>query len=290
MEEIRPGVSIIYGENKGRFPYAHSLYLEGERCALIDTGAGEALQQLSGRVDAVYLSHYHRDHVAGNSLFAGASFFIHSLDAPGVTSEEGFYRLSGLGEIGKPYWSTLKQKGFTATSLTGELGDGETINLGGLTLQVIHTPGHTPGHCAFLVEEYALVFTADIDLSSFGPWYGNLTSNLEHFQESVQKVRSLNAQLLISSHSQPVTEHIDQKLEKYGAIIEQRHEIVYRLLRQKAMTLEQLIDLKPIYRRHPDPAPVYRFFEGNMLRQHLAVLQSRGLVHYSEEEKLYEAR
>ena len=83
----------------------------------------------------------------------------------------------------------------------------------------------------------------------------------------------------------PVTEHIDQKLEKYGAIIEQRHEVVYRLLRQKAMTLEQLIDLKPIYRRHPDPAPVYRFFEGNMLRQHLAVLQSRGLVHYSEEEK-----
>lgn len=291
MEEIRPGVWIIYAENNGRFPFAHSLYLAGERPVLIDTGAGRGLLQLAGKVDHVYLSHYHRDHVRANDLFVGASFSIHPQDAPGVASAEGFHRLTGLDGSGGSYWETFNQKGFTAVPLTGEHDEGDRADLGGgLTLRVVHTPGHTPGHCAFLVEEYGLIFTADIDLSAFGPWYGNSASNLEHFQESVQKLRSLNPSLLVTSHSPPVREDIDGKLEKYGAVIEERHELVYSLLRREAMKLEQLIDLKPIYGRHREPAAVYRYFEGRMLLQHLEVLRGRRLVDYAEEEALYRAR
>lgn len=290
MEEIRPGVWIVYGENRGRFPFAHSLYLEGERRALIDTGAGKSLRQLVGKVDLVYLSHYHRDHVTANSLFAGATFSIHPLDAPGVISADGFYRLTGLERLGETYWATLQQEGFTATYAAEKHQEGDRIDLGGLTLRVVHTPGHTPGHCAFLIEEYGLLFTADIDLSSFGPWYGNDTSDLGQFQDSIQKVRSLNARMLVTSHSRPVNEGIDEKLEQYGAVIEQRHELLYGLLCRKAMTLEQLVDLKLFYGHHPEPVWVYRFFEGNMLQKHLSVLLSRGLVDYAEGEALYKAR
>ena len=290
MEEIRPGVWIIYGENRGRFPFAHSLYLAGKRRVLIDTGAGSGLLQLAGKVDHVCLSHYHRDHVRANSLFAGASFSIHPLDAPGVLSPRGFYRLTGLDGLGESYWKTFNLEGFTAAPLTGEHDEGDRLDLGGLTLRVVHTPGHTPGHCAFLVEEHDLLFSADLDLSSFGPWYGNSASSLVQFQESVQKARSLNPSLLVTSHGPPVSEDIDGKLKNYGEVIEKRHELVCRLLRRKAMTLEQLIDLKPIYGRHPEPVSAFRFFEGRMLQQHLAVLRGRGLVDYDEEEALYRAR
>ncbi|NLA27645.1 MAG: MBL fold metallo-hydrolase [Firmicutes bacterium] len=289
MEELKPGVWIIHGENRGRFPFAHSLYLEGERRALIDTGAGKGLQQLVGKVDLVYLSHYHRDHVAGNSLFAGATFSIHPLDEPGVTSEEGFYRLTGLEGFGGQYWATLKQDGFTDTCIDEKHQEGDRIDLGGLTLRVVHTPGHTPGHCAFLVEEYDLLFTADIDLSPFGPWYGNDASHLVQFQKSVQRIRSLNPRMIVASHSRPVSEDIDARLKKYGSIIEERHKLVYSLLRRKEMSLEQLVDLKPFYRHHPDPVRVYRFFERNMLKKHLAVLMSRGLVDCVEGGKIYTA-
>lgn len=278
MEEIRPGVWIIYGENRGRFPFAHSLYLEGKRRLLIDTGAGEGLQQLIGRVDHVCLSHFHRDHVAGNDLFAGASFSIHPDDAPGVASAEGFFRLTGLSRFDESYWETLNQERFTATAAAAVHNEGDRIDLGGLTLRVLHTPGHTPGHCAFLVEEHNLLFAADIDLSRFGPWYGNDRSDPGQFQQSIERVRSLNAALLITSHSRPVTEDIDGRLERYGAIIEQRHKRICGLLGTAGLTLEELIDLKPIYRRHPEPVGVYRFFEGNMLKKHLDLLIDRGLV------------
>lgn len=289
MEEIRPGVWIVHGENRGRFPFAHSLYLEGKQRALIDTGAGRDLQQLVGRVDRVILSHYHRDHVSANSLFGGATFSIHPLDAPGVISAEGFYRLTGLRAFDESYWATLNQKGFSATPVAEEHEDGDRIELGGLTLKVVHTPGHTPGHCAFLLEEHGLLFAADIDLSAFGPWYGNDSSDLEQLQKSIEKVRALNARMVVTSHSRPVQQGIDAKLEQYSAIIEQRHELLCGLLHQKEMTLEQLIDLKPIYKHHPEPEPVYRFFEGNMLRKHLSILQSKGQVEYLEGEKLYRA-
>ncbi|NLA10766.1 MAG: MBL fold metallo-hydrolase [Firmicutes bacterium] len=290
MEEIRPGVWVVYGENRGRFPFAHSLYLKGEQRVLIDTGAGRGLQQLVGKVDRVYLSHYHRDHLAGNSLFAGVPFSVHPLDEPGIASEEGFYRLTGLKGMGQQYWDTLGHKGFSATCAAERHGEGDRIDLGGLTLQVIHAPGHTPGHCVFLVEECELLFTVDIDLSPFGPWYGNESSDLVQFTESVQRLRSMKAGLVVTSHGRPVVEDIDGKLERYGAVIEERHELIYGLLRQRAMTLEQLIDLKPIYRRHPEPVPVYRFFEGMMVKKHLAVLQSRKAVECTGEEQLYQAR
>lgn len=290
MKTIGPGIRIIHGENRGRFPFANSLYLEGERRALIDTGAGRGLGRLVGKVDHVLLSHFHRDHVAANDLFAGASFSIHPLDAPGVASEKGFFRLTGLEGFGKQYWNTLKQEGFTATAVDRTHEDGDRIDLGGLSLRVIHTPGHTPGHCAFLVEEHDLLFTADIDLSPFGPWYGNVSSDLGQFQRSVQRIRSLGVRRLVTGHRGLVERDVDAELVRYGAVIEQRHERIYRLLRRRAMTLEELIALKPIYGRHPEPGPVYRFFEGSMLRKHLTFLRDRGLIGYSGGDGLYEAR
>jgi len=99
VREIRPGIWFIEGENRGRYPFAHSLYVDGEEKILIDTGAGEMLEELSGITGQVVLSHYHRDHVTRNYLFNNAKFFIHRDDAPGVESAEGFYRLSGLNQV-----------------------------------------------------------------------------------------------------------------------------------------------------------------------------------------------
>jgi len=42
------------------------------------------------------------------------------------------------------------------------LHDGEQLQLGELTLQVIHTPGHTPGHLSFYCAEGATVFVGDV--------------------------------------------------------------------------------------------------------------------------------
>jgi glyoxylase-like metal-dependent hydrolase (beta-lactamase superfamily II) len=289
MEQVNPGIWLIRAENKARFPFAHSLYLKGNCSLLIDTGAGSILKRLVGHVDQVLLSHYHRDHVMSNALFSKAAFRIHSLDAPGVKSAQGFFELSGLDRVPEEgNWRIIKQNGFTPTDLTGFIEDGQRIDLGKFTIRIVHTPGHTPGHCAFLIEEYDTVFTADIDLTSFGPWYGNPSSDLTQLQSSISRLRSLKPNLLLTSHSEPVSEDIDRRLARFAAIIDSREEALYQELLNRPKTLDQLIDLKIIFGHHPQPQQLYRFFERNMIMKHLEVMQKKGLICIRESGKHYE--
>lgn len=290
MEQIKPGVWLVAADNKGRYPFAHSLYIEGDPGLLIDTGAGYNLAQLANRVDWVILSHYHRDHVTDNALFSEASFWIHSLDAPGVESEQGFFELSGLDRaLGGDYWKMVRRSGFTVTEVTGFIEEGQRFDLGTMTVQVLHTPGHTPGHCAFLIEEFDTVFAADIDLTSFGPWYGNPTSDLAQFQRSVQRIRDLKPSLLLTSHSEPVSSGIDRRLSEYAAVIDQREEKLFQALQSAPHTLEQLIDLNIIFGRYPNLKQMYRFFEGNMVLKHLQAMEQKGLIRLRDNGELYEA-
>ena len=76
------------------------------------------------------------------------------------------------------------------------LQDGDEINLGQTKIKVIHTPGHTVGHCCFWFPEPEILFSADIDLSDFGPWYGNACSDLASLDNSLEKLEAFKPRLV----------------------------------------------------------------------------------------------
>ncbi len=278
MIEIRPKVWMIEGGNKGRYPFAHSIYVEGDENLLIDTGAGPHLEEISSKTGQVMLSHYHRDHVTFNHLFDRALFSVHNEDAPGVESVDAFFRLSGLNRIDiEAYWKTVNQATFSATKINRYLQDGDKIDLGRITLEVLHLPGHTPGHCGFLIKEYDLVFSADIDLTKFGPWYGNPSSDLEKFRQSIRRLRQLDPSVLLTGHSRPVCKNIRHKLADYESVIDQRDEAIIKIIKNKPLSLEQLTDHKVIYRRHFGQ-DLLRYFEQIMVQKHLVSLGSKELI------------
>ena len=67
--------------------------------------------------------------------------------------------------------------------------DEETIDLGSLSVQVIATPGHTPGHLSFFFPEEKILFLGDYDLTSFGPWYGDVYSSIEQTIKSIHTLK-----------------------------------------------------------------------------------------------------
>ncbi len=78
ITEIIPGLSLVAAENGGRFPFAHSFLVEGDTCALIDTGCGESVidaLQNERAIDLVIASHSHPDHTALNWKFAGKPIY-----------------------------------------------------------------------------------------------------------------------------------------------------------------------------------------------------------------------
>jgi hydroxyacylglutathione hydrolase len=122
--------------------------------AIIDPGCAadqimETVTEANAEVKYIIDTHGHWDHIGNNVAVqeaTGAAILIHQLDAPMLSDPElslaRLFRGSGNG-------------GQAARLLE----DGDVIELGELTLHVIHTPGHTPGGICLLCED--LLFTGD---------------------------------------------------------------------------------------------------------------------------------
>ena len=90
-------------------------------------------------------THGHGDHIAANGFF-GVPIFIHKLDA------------DFLHDTSRNLSADF---GFSIVSPAAErlLEDGESLKLGALNIEIIHTPGHTPGSVSIKVGD--AVFTGD---------------------------------------------------------------------------------------------------------------------------------
>ena len=79
------------------------------------------------------------------------------------------------------------------------LYDGDTIDLGNRRLKVIHTPGHSPGHCCFYEEAGGYLFSGDLIykgcLDAFYP-----TTDPIAFWKSIQKVQDLKVSSIFPGH------------------------------------------------------------------------------------------
>jgi glyoxylase-like metal-dependent hydrolase (beta-lactamase superfamily II) len=94
------------------------------------------------------LTHAHIDHAGTAGDFAGAEIpvYIHSLDAVAFSDPAGW---------GASFGNTLQPVKDLRT-----LSDGDVLEFAGFSVQVQHTPGHTPGHCIFVTD--ALVLSGDL--------------------------------------------------------------------------------------------------------------------------------
>ena len=71
------------------------------------------------------------------------------------------------------------------------LHDGDFLNLGGREIQVVHTPGHSPGHCCFYEPERNYLYSGDLiykgSLDAFYP-----TTDPQLFYQSIKRIRKYN--------------------------------------------------------------------------------------------------
>jgi len=282
MIRLAEKLYFITGEQDGMFPFCHGLLVDAGLKVLIDSGFGRkgwnAVLARVKNVDVIINTHYHIDHTHGNRFFPQAEIWAHRLDAPALLSEKVFLTYTGFEKIKD--WISLEDHflgDIEARQVGRELVDGEILDFGGVSLQVIHIPGHTPGHIGFYQPEEGILFSSDIDLSPFGPWYGNTCSNLDLFTGSIRRVMDLNPRVLVTSHAGIISGRIPERLAAYEAIFEERdNRILNALAVEKSM--EELVDMKLIYKRFSEPEVIFRFFEQVMLEKHLERLISRGKV------------
>ena len=276
-------VRFIPGENRGKYPYCHSLYVEGAGVLVDPASDRERLIRLRDEngVHAVWLTHWHEDHFMHLDLFEDTPIYISEPDAPMISDIESF--LDGYGietEALKQYWREIVQNQFHYRPRVpaGFLTDGQVVRLEGVTVDMIHTPGHTPGHMAFYFREPGVLFLGDYDLTRFGPWYGDRDSSISDTLESVDRLRQVDAKVWIAGHETGVFDATPDKIwDDYLGIIHERERKLLDLLAEPR-TMEEIVSAWIVYRKPREPREFYAFAEQAIMSKHLDFLMAKSIV------------
>jgi glyoxylase-like metal-dependent hydrolase (beta-lactamase superfamily II) len=278
-------IKFIPGKKGGRYPYCHSLVIEGEETWVVDpAGDKDYLRRLARtrRVTGVFISHFHEDHQKYNYLFPEARFYVPAAEVEAFRSVEAALDFMGLDDPqAREYWGEIMVRQFNFRPLENlfPYQPGQRFRQGEITLEVIPAPGHTPGHSCFYFPEQELIFLADVDLTPFGPWYGDKTSSLEDFETTLERLASFEARTYITAHEQGVfsREEFQSALPAYRQTIAARDDRILEMLKTPK-TVKQLAHRHFFYGKPKDPPFIYHHIESQMLNRHLERLLNQGRV------------
>ncbi len=256
--KLSANVSVLVGESNGAYPSGNSLVVRGSSEAVVIDPSVTVVEMggVPASIDAVINSHSHEDHVAGNGLFADARVHVHDADLPGVRSMDGLMAVYGLeGDARASFERTvLDEFHYTPRPDATGFGDGHVFDLGGVRVEAVHLPGHTRGHSGFRIGE--VFFLSDIDLTGFGPYYGDVWSDLEDFEASLARVREEEADFYVTFHHKGIIEGratFVEMVDAFAAVIGRRHSAMLDFLAEPH-TLDEMRAHRFIYRPHVEMA------------------------------------
>jgi glyoxylase-like metal-dependent hydrolase (beta-lactamase superfamily II) len=116
---------------------------------------GSVLAQNDLSLAAVLLTHGHVDHSGGSGRLAratSAAVYVHP--------DDDFLTLHPTEQLRAIFGMTPPGE-YELPERSESLADGDVIRVAGLELEVRHTPGHTPGHCCFYLEDQETLFSGD---------------------------------------------------------------------------------------------------------------------------------
>jgi glyoxylase-like metal-dependent hydrolase (beta-lactamase superfamily II) len=241
----------------GRYPQCNSVLVDSRVRAVIDA-ASDPDKLLAfknqGRVDYLITSHAHEDHLVCNYLFPESTFFSHALDArhfEDVKSLADCYGDMPPETFQKWCDFFVKECHYVPRKVDHFLEDGMVLDLGETRMEVLHTPGHTEGHCIFHFPQEKILFTADLDLTRVGPYYADRTSDIEKTIRSLERMKGIRAETYLTAHGKGIYEGDPAYIDRYLGIIFERESRLIDFLRRGPKTLEQITAEGIIYGKDP---------------------------------------
>ena len=111
-----------------------------------------AIEASGAKVEAILITHCHFDHIGAVAPVAaatGAPVYCPEIEVPLLADIMSYVPYPGFGP-------------FESYEADETLKGGETLELAGLTLEVVFTPGHSPGHVTYAVRDEAALFSGDV--------------------------------------------------------------------------------------------------------------------------------
>jgi glyoxylase-like metal-dependent hydrolase (beta-lactamase superfamily II) len=223
LREITTGIYAIDGLNMGR-----SYLIEDKSgLTLIDTSTADAagrilraIEELGRQPEDLHTivgTHYHFDHVGNVTALVqrtGATFAAHKDDVEYIEARTP-WKKSSAPLVGGIMDSMAPDQ--VAIRVDRVLHDGDVVAaVGGL--DVVHAPGHTPGHIALYAKERSTLFAGDAFFNSFGLQMPIAASShdMDQAKVSIRRLSELQFEYALPGHGQPVLSRASEKLGEWS--------------------------------------------------------------------------
>ncbi len=197
---------------RGPLVCSYVLIDEDEVC-LIDSGFVGGLKEIESclkreqlawkDISSVLITHGHLDHCYNLSRIqdrSRAKAFAHPLDSRHIAANYPYHGISRICGFLEFCGRTLF--GYSVPQIDHTLSEQQVIPFAG-GIRVIHTPGHTAGHCCFFWEKHNLLFAGDLFATGHRRTFlppAFLNSCPENFPASLRKILNLNPAGMLSNH------------------------------------------------------------------------------------------
>lgn len=182
------------------------LLIGDDKCLLIDTGLGicniyDEVVKLTDKPVAAVATHIHWDHIGGHKYFP--EFYAHKeelswLNGKFPLSAENIREMV-IDRCDLPEGFDVSTYSMFQGKPTRVLKEGDTIDMGGRVVEVLHTPGHSPGHMCFWEKERGYLFTGDLvykgTLFAYYP-----STDPAAYLNSLEKIAALPADRVFPAH------------------------------------------------------------------------------------------
>jgi glyoxylase-like metal-dependent hydrolase (beta-lactamase superfamily II) len=235
MNRIQNGIYSIEGLHLGRIYVIEA----ADGVTLIDTSKPGALPVIEkelrtiGRglndIKRILITHAHWDHHGSLTALkeaTGANVYAHHRYESSVIRGEqkpfapSYSELRGFDRVVRAIWVGPLLRHQLSVKVDHELMEGDRLDEVLPGLEVVDTPGHSPGHCSFWHSERGILFGGDVMMrSSFGRLVLPLaaaTQDENEAKRSVHKVAELNVNILCLGHGQPLLDNTARKIRDFA--------------------------------------------------------------------------
>lgn len=185
----------------------HCYLLNGtDRSLLLDTGLGicniaDEVVKLTDKPVTAVATHIHWDHIGGHKYFR--DFYAQKEELNWLDGEFPLtietIREMVVDRCDLPDGYDVNAYEFFQGMPTRVLEDGDTIDIGGRILHVLHTPGHSPGHMCFWESEKGYLFTGDLvykdTLFAYYP-----STDPQAYLQSLERIAALPVKKVFPAH------------------------------------------------------------------------------------------
>ena len=155
-------------------------------------------------------------------------------------------------------------------------------------MRAIKSPGHSPSHTAFHIPEENILFTSDMGVGQWGPWYGWVDSSILQYLESILRLKAVGDVRLVTCHDGIISDNIPVVWNRCIDKFYERENLVVDML-DRGCTKDEIIAEGIYFKKKSKIAEPMKSMlnvqDEIMLEHHLNVISDGGLANILPEYK-----